>query len=99
MRSIQIMDTTLRDGEQTRGVSFSPAEKLHMAQELLMTCGVDRIEIASCKVGGKDHEAITQIMQWAQSVDCTDRIEVLSFVDNGESISWLKGTGCRRLNL
>ena len=31
-RHIQLMDTTLRDGEQTQGVSFAPAEKVNLAK-------------------------------------------------------------------
>ncbi len=49
-RSIEIMDTTLRDGEQTSGVSFSSSEKLTLAKLLLGELQVDRIEIASARV-------------------------------------------------
>ena len=49
-RKIEIMDTTLRDGEQTSGVSFSAAEKLTIAQLLLEELKIDRIEIASARV-------------------------------------------------
>ena len=34
-RTIEIMDTTLRDGEQTSGVSFSVSEKSTLAQLLI----------------------------------------------------------------
>ena len=34
MRSIQIYDTTLRDGTQAEGVSLSLADKLAIAQRL-----------------------------------------------------------------
>jgi D-citramalate synthase len=44
-RKIEIMDTTLRDGEQTSG-SLSAVEKLTIAQLLLEELNVDRIEIA-----------------------------------------------------
>ena len=49
-RKIEIMDTTLRDGEQTNGVSFSATEKLTIAKLLLEELKVDRIEIASTRV-------------------------------------------------
>ena len=47
VRNVEIMDTTLRDGEQTSGMSFSPSEKLTIAKLLLDELKVDRIEIAS----------------------------------------------------
>ena len=47
---IEIMDTTLRDGEQTSGVSFGTTEKLGIAKLLLEDLKVDRIEIASARV-------------------------------------------------
>ena len=44
---IEIMDTTLRDGEQTNGVSFTAHEKKNIARLLIKELNVDRIEIAS----------------------------------------------------
>ena len=44
---IEIMDTTLRDGEQTSGVSFVPHEKLMIARLLREELKVDRVEVAS----------------------------------------------------
>ena len=49
-RHIAVMDTTLRDGEQTPNVSYTPAEKLQLARMLLLDVEVDRIEIASTRV-------------------------------------------------
>ena len=57
-RFIEIMDSTLRDGEQTNGVSFLPHEKLMIARMLLRDLNVDRIEVASAKVSDGEQEAV-----------------------------------------
>ena len=48
--NIEIMDSTLRDGEQTSGVSFLPHEKLMIARMLLGDIIVDRIDVGSAHV-------------------------------------------------
>ncbi len=65
-KKLLIMDTTLRDGEQTQGVSFTPAEKVHLAKALLQLLKVDRIEIASARVSSGEKEAVTSINSWAK---------------------------------
>ncbi|TZF83125.1 2-isopropylmalate synthase [Pedobacter sp. BS3] len=98
-RKIEIMDTTLRDGEQTSGVSFSISEKLTITQLLLEELGVDRVEIASARVSAGEFEAVKTIMKWAAEHGYTDRLEVLSFVDKGVSIDWMVNAGVRVQNL
>ncbi len=98
-RTIEIMDTTLRDGEQTSGVSFSASEKLTLAQLLLDELKVDRIEVASARVSDGELEAVKQITSWAKSQKCLQRIEVLTFVDGGVSIDWMKKAGAKVQNL
>ena len=98
-RKIKILDTTLRDGEQTQGVSFSPSEKLHIAQILLQQVKVDRIEVASARVSEGERIAVTGILHWAQSHGLADRVEVLGFVDFQDSVDWIRSTGGRVLNL
>ena len=98
-RKIEIMDTTLRDGEQTSGVSFSAAEKLTIAQLLLEELNVDRIEIASARVSEGEFQGVKGIMTWAESKGYTNRIEVLTFVDGGLSIEWMKKSGAKVQNL
>ena len=56
-RHIDILDTTLRDGEQTQGISFSPAEKVNIAKALLELLKVDRLEAASARVSEGEKEA------------------------------------------
>ena len=93
------MDTTLRDGEQTSGVSFSASEKLTLAKLLLDELMVDRIEVASARVSEGELDAVKQITSWATTKKCVDRVEVLTFVDGGISLDWMKKAGARVQNL
>lgn len=96
---IEIMDCTLRDGEQTSGVSFMPHEKLMIARMLLQKVKVDRIEVASARVSEGEREAVTMICRYAASVGLLDRVEVLGFVDGHESVDWIASCGGRVINL
>ena len=98
-RTIEIMDTTLRDGEQTSVVSFSSSEKLSLAKLLLGELQVDRIEIASARVSEGEFQAVKAISAWANSENLIDRIEILTFVDKGISIQWMIDAGVRVQNL
>ena len=93
------MDTTLRDGEQTSGVSFSATEKLTIAQLLLQEVKVDRIEVASARVSEGEFDAVKKITRWAKDNGFLDKVEVLTFVDGKTSINWMLETGARVLNL
>lgn len=96
---IEIMDTTLRDGEQTSGVSFSAHEKLGIAQLLLGEMGVNRVEIASARVSEGEFEAVRRVARWAERSGKLDRLEVLGFVDGRASLDWIESAGCRVDNL
>ena len=98
-RHIVLMDTTLRDGEQTQGVSFSPEEKVGIARALLHTLKVDRIEVASAGVSHGEKEAVTRIHNWAKDHGFLDRVEVLGFTDHHRSVDWVVGAGGRVMNL
>lgn len=96
---VEIMDSTLRDGEQTNGVSFLPHEKLVMARKLLYDVNVDRIEVASARVSEGEREAVTRICAFAKKVGLLERVEVLGFVDGGKSVDWIKECGGQVINL
>jgi len=59
-KPIYIVDTTLRDGEQTAGVVFANKEKIRIAK-FLDELGVDQIEAGIPTMGGDEKEAITAI--------------------------------------
>ena len=96
---IEILDTTLRDGEQTSGVSFTVREKLSIARLLLDELHVDRIEVASARVSDGEFESVRRIARWAEERGFLDRVEVLGFVDGGVSLRWIDDAGCRVMNL
>lgn len=61
---VRVLDTTLRDGEQTPGVSLTPEEKLRIALKI-DALGADIIERAQQshprvkgKVSGKSHPRV-----------------------------------------
>jgi (R)-citramalate synthase len=93
------MDTTLRDGEQTSGVSFSAFEKLTIAQLLLSEVKVDRIEVASARVSDGEFDAVKKITEWADANGYLEKVEVLTFVDKDVSINWMLKAGAKVMNL
>jgi len=93
------MDTTLRDGEQTSGVSFSASEKLTIAQLLLTEVKVDRIEIASARVSEGEFQAVKKITEWATTHGYINKVEVLTFVDGEVSVNWMLAAGAKVMNL
>lgn len=96
---IEIMDTTLRDGEQTSGVSFLPHEKLLIARMLLDEVKVDRVEVGSARVSEGEKDAVKMICRAAEEKGNINRVEVLGFVDGGVSLDWIKECGCKNINL
>lgn len=60
-KKIYIVDTTLRDGEQTAGVVFANAEKVAIA-EMLSDLGVDQLEVGIPTMGGDEKRAIKEIV-------------------------------------
>ncbi|GAA4969325.1 alpha-isopropylmalate synthase regulatory domain-containing protein [Algibacter aquimarinus] len=99
VKHIEIMDTTLRDGEQTSTVSFSASEKLTIAKLLLEELKVDRIEIASARVSEGELQAVKDITDWASKNNYIEAVEVLTFVDKGLSIKWMIEAGAKVQNL
>ncbi|MFA7104939.1 MAG: alpha-isopropylmalate synthase regulatory domain-containing protein [Dysgonamonadaceae bacterium] len=98
-RKIEIMDTTLRDGEQTSGVSFAAQEKVSVVRLLLEELHVDRVEVASARVSEGEFKTVQKIAQWAQANGHLNQIEVLGFVDGKASIEWITSSGCKVMNL
>jgi D-citramalate synthase len=98
-KQLTIMDTTLRDGEQTTGVSFSEGEKLSVAKVLLEDVRVDRIEIASARVSEGEFRGSQRVMKWAAEKGHLEKIEILGFVDNDISLKWIADAGGKVINL
>lgn len=82
---VEIMDSTLRDGEQTSGVSFCPTKAM-IASMLLSEVNVDRVEVSSARVSEGEKEAVKMICRYASRHGMLERVEVLGFVDQHRSI-------------
>lgn len=99
MKLITVMDTTLRDGEQTSGVSFTATEKLNIAKLLLEDLNIDRIEVASARVSEGEYKGAEAIFGWAKDNGHLDKVEVLGFVDGDISLKWIQEAGGKVINL
>lgn len=98
-QKVLILDTTLRDGEQTSGVSFTETEKLSLAKILLDEVKVDRLEITSARVSQGEKNAAHRIIKWAKGAGHLDKIEILGFVDQYASVKWIQEVGGKVMNL
>ncbi|HEY9063309.1 MAG TPA: 2-isopropylmalate synthase, partial [Pseudobacteroides sp.] len=96
---IEIMDTTLRDGEQTPGLAYTQHEKLTIAKTLLEDVKVDRIEVASANVSTGELASVQAISSMCQKLGCLDKVEVLGFADKTRSVDWIVSSGARVMNL
>lgn len=96
---IEIMDTTLRDGEQTPGLAYTPIEKLNIAKILLEEVNVDRIEVGSAQVSNGELLAVQKIASWCNANNYLEKIEVLGFVDKTKSVDWIISSGAKVMNL
>jgi (R)-citramalate synthase len=96
---IEIMDTTLRDGEQTPGIAFTTSEKLNIAKILLEDVKVDRIEVGSARISEGEMNSVKMITDWCREKNYLHKVEVLGFVDGTKSVDWIIKTGARVLNL
>ncbi len=96
---IEIMDTTLRDGEQTTGVSFTRSEKLSIFRLLVEELHIPRVEVASARVSSGEFETVKRICEWAKQNEHLDKAEVLGFIDGGQSNSWVRDAGAKKINL
>lgn len=99
VKQLEIMDTTLRDGEQTFGLAFSDTEKLSIAKILIEDVKVDRLEVASARVSEGEFRGASRILAWAKEKGYLDRIEILGFVDGDVSLNWIRNAGGKVVNL
>ncbi|MFQ5697597.1 MAG: alpha-isopropylmalate synthase regulatory domain-containing protein [Myxococcota bacterium] len=98
-RAIELMDTTLRDGEQTPDLSYTPSEKFQVARLLLREVRVDRVEIASARVSSGEAEAVRRIASWARRTGQLGSVEILGFADGKASVDWIADCGAQVINL
>jgi isopropylmalate/homocitrate/citramalate synthase len=67
-KKVKIYDTTLRDGEQSTGVSMAAEDKLRIAQALA-DAGIDRIEAGFPASTDDDKYAVTEIVKRVKNAE------------------------------
>ncbi len=98
MDRITVMDTTMRDGEQTPGIAFTPEEKA-MLGRMLYNAGVDFIEVASAQVsGGEKSGAMAVAAEFEEHGYPADILECLTYLTK-ESVDWAHDTGVGGVNI
>ncbi len=98
MKHIEIMDATLRDGEQAPNIAYTPSEKLQIAQLLISKVNVDRIEVASAGVSEGEKEGARNIIKWAKENGRHESVEILGFA-NKKSVDWINEIDGKVINL
>lgn len=98
-RCVEIMDTTLRDGQQMPSSRLMTQAKLEIAKFLLERVRVDRIEVASALTSEGEFRALKAIMDWAKVHNYDEQIEVLGFLDGDRSARWIQEAGGKVVNL
>jgi len=76
VKNLRFLDTTLRDGEQTPGVSLNPNQKLEIASKL-SDIGIDVIEVGSAAASDGEREAIKVISDAGLSAECCTYVRAL----------------------
>lgn len=75
-KKVRFLDTTLRDGEQTPGVSLTPQDKVEIATAL-SEIGVHVIEAGSAVASEGEREAIRLIAQAGLTAECCTYVRAL----------------------
>ena len=60
---------------------------------------VDRIEVASARVSSGEFNAVKKILDWAKTENLENKIEILTFIDDGISLDWMSKSGAKIQNL
>ena len=94
---VEVLDTTLRDGEQTPGVPFTPKGKLDIAG-MLRRLKVGRIEIGSARVSDGEEDGVKKILAWSEDHDNPER-EMPGDVDGRRSVDWIRNNRGKVINL
>lgn len=97
-KTVEVLDTSLRDGDQTPGYNFRSRVKPRIGKYLLDMLNVDSIEIATAGADQYELEAAKELVEWAKEKDYLGRLEVLLRL-NSDDFSWVMDSGVRVVNL